>query len=469
MWAFQPSFLTQDDGKAILMKRTALFLGAVFAFVSVGAQIQVRPIPEPGFEQRIRDFVNQIKVVDTHEHLLNPAGFDSSMLDFMLLFRHYATGDFESAGMPRNIMDKLFTDSLTSIEKWRTLEPYWERCFNTGYNRAAVLAAEKLFGVKAIDETTVAGLSEKIRKAYQTDWYDQVLRQKCNIEYVIEDYPFDDWENRIFGNQNMFRYVRKFDGFVLINSRDGIKNLGKWKSTGIQNLDDLVNALDNAFHQAFSQGIVAVKSILAYNRTLFYGKVTKEEAQEVFNKIMNAPGEEALSFDEVKPLQDYMMRRVLDLADSHDLPVQLHTGLNGGTIENAKPTNLTNLFREYPDVRFILFHGGYPYGGELAVLAKKFNNVYIDLCWLYIISPSFSERYLHEWLETVPASKIMAFGGDFLYVENVYSHLLFAREIVSNVLIDKVRDGYFSEVEAIKIAQMLFHDNAIRILNLKRP
>lgn len=389
------------------------------------------------------------------------------MLDFMLLFRHYAAGDYESAGIPSQTLDNLFSDSLTVIEKWRAFQPYWEYSFNTGYNRAGLMAADQLFGIKTIDETTVEELSEKIRKAYQTDWYDQVLRQKCNIEFVIEDYPFDDWGNRIFGDQKMFRYVRKFDGFILIDSKDEIDNLTKWKSTGIYSLNDLVSALEAAFHEARNQGIVAIKTILAYNRTLIYDDVRKEDAEEVFNKIMNSPGDVALSFAEVKPLQDYMMHRVLDLADANDLPVQMHTGLNGGNIENAKPTNLLNLFRDYPNVRFILFHGAYPYGGELAVLAKKFSNVYIDLCWLYIISPSFSERYLHEWLETVPASKIMAFGGDFLYVENVYSHLLFAKQIVSNVLIDKVKDGYLTEIEAHKIAQMLFHDNAIRILHLK--
>jgi len=118
-------------------------------------------------------------------------------------------------------------------------------------------------------------------------------------------------------------------------------------------------------------------------------------------------------------------------------------------------------------VKFVLFHGGYPYGGELASLAKNFRNVYIDLCWLYIISPSYSERYLHEWLETIPANKIMAFGGDYHNVENVYGHLLFAKEVIGNVLIDKVQMKYFSEEEALKIAKMMLHDNAVNLFQLK--
>jgi len=89
------------------------------------------------------------------------------------------------------------------------------------------------------------------------------------------------------------------------------------------------------------------------------------------------------------------------------------------------------------------------------------------MCWMYIISPSYSERFLHEWLETVPANKIMAFGGDYFNVEGVYSHLLFAKQVVSNVLTQKVKDGYFTEDEALKTARMILHDNAIQILNLK--
>jgi hypothetical protein len=58
----------------------------------------------------------------------------------------------------------------------------------------------------------------------------------------------------------------------------------------------------------------------------------------------------------------------------------------------------------------------------------------------------------------------MAFGGDYHNIENVYGHLLFAKEIVANVLIEKVKDGYFSEEEAMKFARMMLHDNAVNLL-----
>jgi predicted TIM-barrel fold metal-dependent hydrolase len=231
----------------------------------------------------------------------------------------------------------------------------------------------------------------------------------------------------------------------------------------------LIIALENTFKVAMDEEIVAIKSALAYSRILYYEKVSKEKAVEAFNKIINTTDEGPLPFDEVKPLQDYIMHRVLDLARDNKVPVIIHTGLqsgNGNIIENSSPTHLVNLFKDYPGVNFVLLHGGYPYGGEMAAIVKYFRNVYMDLAWIYVISPSFSERYLHEWLETVPVSKIMGFGGDYLNIENVYGHLLFAKQIVARVLIDKVRDGYYSEDESKDIAKKILHDNAINFFKL---
>jgi len=451
------------------MKFTTVLFLTITISLSAYSQVQVKPLPKAGYDQRIRDFVNHMKVVDTHEHLGSPAGYQKpGKLDFMLLLFHYADDDIKSAGMSKPAFERLLTDSMTVMEKWTAIKPYWEGSSNTAYNRAALLTADKLFGVKDINEKTVEDLSAKIKKAYETDWYNEVLKEKCNIEYVVVD-----GEDRSFGDPKMFRYVKRFGEYFFVNSVEKIQAIEKKEGVKIQTLDDLVAALGVSFHKAMDKDFVAVKVGVAYERSLYFEDVSKEKAEEIFNKVKTLSGSNALLYNgsEMKPLQDYMMHRILDLAKANKTPVEIHTGLQAGDgnyIENSNPALLANLFLKYRDVQFILFHGGYPFGGELATLSKNFRNVYLDMCWLYIISPSYSERYLHEWLETVPANKIMAFGGDFLNVEGVYGHLLFAREIVAKVLIDKVKDGYFSEDEALKIAQMILHDNAIRILNLDK-
>jgi len=428
------------------------------------AQVEVRELPPMGYEQRIRTYIDTMKIVDTHEHLVSQKGIGrSGMCDFMLLLHQYSDDDIKSAGMSKPTFEKLLKDSLTVLQKWGILQPYWEKSFNTAYNRAALLAADSLFGIKNIDESTVTELSVKIKQVYQTNWYETVLKDKCRIEFMINDDT-----NKSFGDPATMRYTQRFDYFR-INSKSKIDKLALQYGAPIATLDDMVNSLNSEFEKAMKVGFASIKSPDAYFRSLDYEDVPKEKAEAVFSMIMKSQEKEII-FDQIKPLSDYMMHRMLDLALKYHKPVQIHTGLQAGDgnyIMNSNPALLANLFLKYRDVQFILFHGGYPYGGEFASLAKNFRNVYIDLCWVYIISPSYSERYLHEWLETIPANKIMAFGGDYENVENIYGHLLFAKQIISKVLIAKVKDGYFNEKEAIQIAKMILHDNAVNLYHLK--
>jgi uncharacterized protein len=129
---------------------------------------------------------------------------------------------------------------------------------------------------------------------------------------------------------------------------------------------------------------------------------------------------------------------------------------------------MVDLLFSYPKTRFDLFHGAYPYCGELATLAKNFQNVYLDMCWLHIISPAVSRRMLDEWIETVPSNKILGFGGDYLFVEGVYGHAVMARENIASTLAAKVEDGYFTEEEALVVMRKLLRGNAAHLYNVEK-
>ena len=128
---------------------------------------------------------------------------------------------------------------------------------------------------------------------------------------------------------------------------------------------------------------------------------------------------------------------------------------------------MSNLFLEYRDVKFDIFHMGYPYMQELSALARNFRNVYIDMCWGHIISPEAARRALVEWLDAVPANKISAFGGDYGFVDGVYGHQRIARENVAWSLATKVADGSFDMDRAKEIAGWVFVDNPKRLFGLE--
>ena len=73
---------------------------------------------------------------------------------------------------------------------------------------------------------------------------------------------------------------------------------------------------------------------------------------------------------------------------------------------------------------------------------------------------------MNEAIETVPADKLLGFGGDYQIPEGTLRSRGVCRETVSRVLADKVLEGYWTEAEAIGYARMILHENAIQVFAL---
>ena len=127
---------------------------------------------------------------------------------------------------------------------------------------------------------------------------------------------------------------------------------------------------------------------------------------------------------------------------------------------------IENLFKDYQKVDFVLFHGGYPYINEVGVLAKYHPNVFLDACWLSDISITGYKKALSEWLEIVPSNKIFAWGGDQMLIEHSYASLLLAKDLIADVLVDKINSGYFNQKVALSVMKKILGQNAINLFKL---
>ncbi|MDH7500912.1 MAG: amidohydrolase family protein [candidate division NC10 bacterium] len=429
--------------------------------------------------QRIRREMEDIFLVDTHEHTVPEGERNRQATDFFSIWLlHYASSDLVSAGMGIPTLERVRDASRPLEERWKDFAPFWQHARSTGYGRALLLAARDLFGIEDINEATWRDLSEKITAAHRPGWYRTVMKEKAKIEVAILDpiyyeaHPVD---------YEIFAPVARFDSFIAARTRAHLDVLEEATACSIHSLGDLETALEAAFARALERGIVAVKTALAYFRTLDYRRPTRHEAEVVFNRIVShvdplrfrvhPGGGEGPAWDECKPLQDYLMHQVIRHALEHHLPIQVHTGLQegvGNALSNAQPLHLTDLFLEYSQVQFDLFHAGYPYSGEVACLAKNFPNVWADLCWVWIISPHAGRRILHEWIETIPSNKILGFGGDYRFVEGSYAHSRLAREGIAQVLSEKVKEGYLSEEEALGMGRKILRENAWDLFRLEK-
>ena len=412
--------------------------------------------------ERLLAHVQDIRIVDTHEHLVPEADRVAQPADFFTWFAHYASSDLVSAGMSGDDLQFVRDSGKPLLERWQRLAPHWEHAKTTAYGRALIIAARELYDVPEITGATVEALSSRIAEANKPGLYRWVLKEKSGIDLSIIDVGTTDVDREFFAP------MVRLDDFIGVTNRGALDGLERRTSVAIHSLDDLLRALDAAFDQAVAGRAVGVKSGLAYSRILQYDKVTRADAERLFVRLFAGLGH-GLSWSEAKSLQDFVMHEVVRRCIQYHLPMQIHTGLqegNANIITNANPAHLTNLFLEYREARFDIFHGGYPYCRELAALAKNFPNVYVDMSWLNVISPAVSRRMLDEWIETVPANKIFAFGGDYLFVEGVYAHQRLARDVVSRVLSAKVEDGYLTEDEAHELAIKLLRTNPAKLYHL---
>ncbi|MHB1006361.1 MAG: amidohydrolase family protein [Chloroflexota bacterium] len=435
----------------------------------------------PELRERLSAYVDGIALADTHEHIPPEAERYATPQDLFSWFPHYASSDLMSAGMPVPVLEEVRNPYLPLEERWRKFAPYWEATRNTAYCKALLLAARDLHGVADINADSYQDLSAKITATCKPGWYRHVLRERAGIAVSINDTDYISPTNR--GDLDLFAPARRLDDFICVRSRADLRQIERTFDVAIHSLDDLVHAMGLAVERAIAAGYVNIKTAMAYRRVIRYDKVTHAEAERVFNSMPNYldelrdrvyPGI-ALSMAEAKPLQDYLMHQSIRLAAEYRLPMQIHTGLQEGTgnvLAHSNPLLLSNLFSEYPEVKFDIFHAGYPWTSEVAVLGKNFPNVYVDTCWVAVISPAVARRTLHEWLETVPGNKILAFGGDYRFVEGAYAHAVMARRAVAQVLAEKVEEGYFAEEEALSLARRILHDNAWGLFKLaerKRP
>ena len=152
--------------------------------------------------------------------------------------------------------------------------------------------------------------------------------------------------------------------------------------------------------------------------------------------------------------------------------MKLHTGYYAG--QNGMPLSrlihnagsACELCRSSPETSFVFMHICYPYYEELIAVAKHWTNAFVDMCWSWIINPIAAKDFLKKYLVTAPANKILTFGGDYRYVEQVLGHAVIARQGIALALSELVEEGWLSLDDALALVDPIMHGNARRIFRL---
>lgn len=288
-----------------------------------------------------------------------------------------------------------------------------------------------------------------------------VLQNKCRYQYVLWDpYWNTNTENEYPGFYTpVYRIDMFFFGYCFeAHDHDGnhpqkICQWTQWPKT----LGEYLDKIEGEIAAAKNRGCVALKNATAYDRTLCYQAVSLQEAEKAW-------GNSNASLQEVRAFQDYVFHHICYLAEKYQLPIQIHTGL--GALDGSNALQLRSVIKRFPHVKFVLFHGSYPWMGDVLALAQCFPNICLDLCWLPIISTSACKRFLREYIETCSMDRI-TWGCDTWNSFESFGAVLAAKEVLSSVLADCVTEGLLPIQSAEQYAQHILHTNANTIYRLE--
>lgn len=148
------------------------------------------------------------------------------------------------------------------------------------------------------------------------------------------------------------------------------------------------------------------------------------------------------------------------------LPIQFHVGLGDRDMDlhRSNPMLLLPLLRQ-PDIAeapVMLLHT-YPYHRESGYLAQAFDNVYFDVGLTLNYLGTQSTQIVAESLELAPFAKQLYSSDAFGLPELHLLGSILWRRSMAQVLGRWVREGGWSEADAIRIAGMIAHGNARRV------
>jgi hypothetical protein len=100
-------------------------------------------------------------------------------------------------------------------------------------------------------------------------------------------------------------------------------------------------------------------------------------------------------------------------------------------------------------------------------MAFVYRNIWLDLTWSLLLSPSHFKLALHEAIEILPDESRMMIGGDNWHVEETYGTMKLARALIGEVFREKLKAGYLGQEDAERLAKGILRENAMQFFKLE--
>lgn len=235
----------------------------------------------------------------------------------------------------------------------------------------------------------------------------------------------------------------------------------------------LLDAYSASVERARADGFVGLKSIIAYRTGLAVEPISRDAAAAAFGPLKERARRDGRVRLAVKPLNDYLFLRALEIAERQALPVQIHTGFGDADLDlrEANPLHLRPVLEsgQYANVPFVLLHASYPYVRELGYLAAIYANVHADVGLAIPHLAAEIPTMLRQLLSLAPSTKVVYSSDASQIPELFWLAARWGRRGLGTVLDELIALGALDHGEALAVGQRVLGENAAGIYGLPWP
>ena len=243
----------------------------------------------------IREFVEQLPVVDVHEHHI-PEVFLGREVNLLQLFRQSYAGWTQARPycLPSESREADPMVGVSGPTTWEGLAPFIEQSGSNAFVRNLVRAVVELHGSGApeITRENWEALDAAVRAAHRRpEWRHEVLERARVTTVITDSYtdPLLDARPALGAN---YRSVLRINAFALGWHPDSSDHNGNraWellKRAGLKaaSFDEYLAALERLVDGMGSRGQVALKNALAYDRDVHFDEPDGRLARAAWGRI----------------------------------------------------------------------------------------------------------------------------------------------------------------------------------------
>ncbi len=445
--------------------------------------------------KEILDLLEQVPIIDTHEHLCPPRSIlDSGPLLAPQIFTRSYVGffDFFPGFKPEhqryarpvlaptnNMLD--FANFVLNFNN-----DYFRESLNRGLQKVDGISLDNWSFVKGVE------MEKKIRAFYATEklvkdpaFLKTSLQQFGNIKCSVLDVPYGMFGTHLprgyqVAGDNFFRAALRINSLLFAfdptcwNPQSDVfylRGLLGLPPREEMTFENFVDALHIIVERAPDYW-VAIKLASAYERTLDFGrKPTPQELQDmrakaalIFNKsLKNVPWDDALNFG------NFVLREILStlatLPGSRRLPVQVHTGT--AIIQGSDPRKFYSIVEEFPNITFSFLHAGFPWWREMFFALNIYPNITADAVWLPLLSPVETIHFFKQMIQEKMSDRVCAYGGDCACVEGSIGALESTKRCLGMALEASVQEKLLMLDDVGPIIENVFYNNPRQLFKFK--